>query len=96
MFNIIASSAPKIVRKFFALGAQQFLIDKKGFRQGEFRRKYLSYFQGAQRRIKLFLSFKTEFDWLALGYGGGNRVRTDDFLLAGQALYQLSYTPISK
>ena len=27
-------------------------------------------------------------------YGGGNRVRTDDFLLAGQALYQLSYTPI--
>ena len=26
--------------------------------------------------------------------GGGNRVRTDDFLLAGQALYQLSYTPI--
>ena len=28
--------------------------------------------------------------------GGGNRVRTDDFLLAGQALYQLSYTPISK
>ena len=27
--------------------------------------------------------------------GGGNRVRTDDFLLAGQALYQLSYTPIS-
>ena len=26
--------------------------------------------------------------------GGGNRIRTDDFLLAGQALYQLSYTPI--
>ena len=28
--------------------------------------------------------------------GGGNRVRTDDPLLAGQVLYQLSYTPISK
>ena len=28
-------------------------------------------------------------------YGGGNRVRTDDPLLAGQVLYQLSYTPIS-
>ena len=28
------------------------------------------------------------------GYGGGNRVRTDDPLLAGQVLYQLSYTPI--
>ena len=27
-------------------------------------------------------------------YGGGNRVRTDDPLLAGQVLYQLSYTPI--
>ena len=26
-------------------------------------------------------------------YGGGNRVRTDDPLLAGQVLYQLSYTP---
>ena len=26
--------------------------------------------------------------------GGGNRVRTDDPLLAGQVLYQLSYTPI--
>ena len=25
--------------------------------------------------------------------GGGNRVRTDDPLLAGQVLYQLSYTP---
>ena len=25
--------------------------------------------------------------------GGGNRVRTDDILLAKQALYQLSYTP---
>ena len=28
--------------------------------------------------------------------GGGNRVRTDDPLLAGQVLYQLSYTPIPK
>ena len=28
--------------------------------------------------------------------GGGNRVRTDDPLLAGQVLYQLSYTPILK
>ena len=28
-------------------------------------------------------------------YGGGNRVRTDDPLLAGQVLYQLSYTPIT-
>ena len=28
-------------------------------------------------------------------YGGGNRVRTDDPLLAGQMLYQLSYTPIT-
>ena len=37
----------------------------------------------------------SELDYLSLGYGGGNRVRTDDFLLAGQALYQLSYTPIS-
>ena len=27
--------------------------------------------------------------------GGGNRIRTDDPLLAGQVLYQLSYTPIS-
>ena len=27
-------------------------------------------------------------------YGGGNRVRTDAPLLAGQGLYQLSYTPI--
>ena len=27
-------------------------------------------------------------------YGGGNRVRTDDPLLAGQVLYQLSYTPV--
>ena len=26
-------------------------------------------------------------------WGGGNRVRTDDPLLAGQVLYQLSYTP---
>ena len=26
--------------------------------------------------------------------GGGNRIRTDDILLAKQALYQLSYTPI--
>ena len=26
--------------------------------------------------------------------GGGNRDRTDDPLLAGQVLYQLSYTPI--
>ena len=26
--------------------------------------------------------------------GGGNRVRTDDILLAKQALYQLSYTPV--
>ena len=26
-------------------------------------------------------------------FGGGNRVRTDDPLLAGQVLYQLSYTP---
>ena len=25
--------------------------------------------------------------------GGGNRIRTDDPLLAGQVLYQLSYTP---
>ena len=28
--------------------------------------------------------------WL---FGGGNRIRTDDILLAKQALYQLSYTP---
>jgi hypothetical protein len=27
--------------------------------------------------------------------GGGNRIRTDDILLAKQALYQLSYTPVS-
>ena len=27
-------------------------------------------------------------------YGGGKRDRTDDPLLAGQVLYQLSYTPI--
>ena len=27
--------------------------------------------------------------------GGGNRIRTDDILLAKQALYQLSYTPLS-
>ena len=26
-------------------------------------------------------------------YGGGNRIRTGDPLLAGQVLYQLSYTP---
>ena len=29
--------------------------------------------------------------WL---FGGGNRIRTDDILLAKQALYQLSYTPL--
>ena len=29
------------------------------------------------------------------GYGGGKRVRTADPLLAGQVLYQLSYTPIT-
>ena len=28
--------------------------------------------------------------------GGGNRIRTDDPLLAGQVLYQLSYTPVSQ
>ena len=33
--------------------------------------------------------------WAMSPYGGGNRVRTDDPLLAGQVLYQLSYTPIS-
>ena len=27
--------------------------------------------------------------------GGGNRIRTDDPLLAGQVLYHLSYTPVS-
>ena len=27
--------------------------------------------------------------------GGGNRIRTDDILLAKQTLYQLSYTPVS-
>ena len=27
------------------------------------------------------------------GFGGGKRVRTADPLLAGQVLYQLSYTP---
>lgn len=27
--------------------------------------------------------------------GGGNRIRTDDILLAKQALYQLSYTPFN-
>ena len=32
--------------------------------------------------------------WAMSPYGGGNRVRTDDPLLAGQVLYQLSYTPI--
>ena len=26
--------------------------------------------------------------------GGGKRIRTDDPLLAGQVLYQLSYTPV--
>ena len=29
-----------------------------------------------------------------LSYGGGKRIRTADPLLAGQVLYQLSYTPI--
>ena len=33
--------------------------------------------------------------WAMSPYGGGNRVRTDDPLLAGQVLYQLSYTPSS-
>ena len=33
--------------------------------------------------------------WAMSPYGGGNRVRTDDPLLAGQVLYQLSYTPVS-
>lgn len=28
------------------------------------------------------------------GFGGGKRTRTADILLAKQALYQLSYTPI--
>ncbi len=30
---------------------------------------------------------------IRLPYGGGERDRTDDLLLAKQALYQLSYTP---
>ena len=34
------------------------------------------------------------FFYLLRRFGGGNRVRTDDPLLAGQVLYQLSYTPI--
>ena len=29
----------------------------------------------------------------ALGHGGGDRTRTDDFLVANQVLYQLSYAP---
>ena len=29
----------------------------------------------------------------AVASGGGNRIRTGDFLLAKQALYQLSYAP---
>ena len=51
------------------------------------------------RRCSNQLSYRPRLD---LGYrnkssdspGGGNRVRTDDILLAKQALYQLSYTPI--
>ena len=36
--------------------------------------------------------------WLLLGIliGGGKRTRTADILLAKQALYQLSYTPLIK
>ena len=30
------------------------------------------------------------------GRGGGERIRTDDLLLAKQALSQLSYTPVQK
>jgi|TARA_B110000263_G_C15158752_1_gene441428 hypothetical protein len=30
---------------------------------------------------------------LAVSFGGGEGTRTPDFLLAKQALYQLSYTP---
>ena len=36
----------------------------------------------------------SRFSFLLRRSGGGNRVRTDDPLLAGQVLYQLSYTPI--
>ena len=34
-------------------------------------------------------------DTVLNGCGGGKRVRTADPLLAGQVLYQLSYTPIT-
>ena len=35
-------------------------------------------------------------DSLAVGDGGVGRIRTDDILLAKQALYQLSYDPIGR
>ena len=38
------------------------------------------------------LSYEPVFPFLQ-GFGGGKRVRTADPLLAGQVLYQLSYTP---
>ena len=39
--------------------------------------------------------FKDRTKW-CLVTGGGNRIRTGDFLLAKQALYQLSYAPLGE
>ena len=36
-----------------------------------------------------------DFSFSTRKAGGGNRIRTDDILLAKQALYQLSYTPVA-
>ena len=36
----------------------------------------------------------TPFTAHAMGPGGGDRIRTDDPLVANQVLYQLSYAPV--
>ena len=49
-------------------------------------------------KISTAISQKTDIQIRKLGYplfGGGERDRTDDLLLAKQALSQLSYTPVS-
>jgi hypothetical protein len=51
-----------------------------------------TYFTGAELKLDLKLDF--DYPSLLSGVGGGKRTRTADVLLAKQALYQLSYTPI--
>ena len=43
---------------------------------------------------RLSSACSNQLSYRPLKAGGGNRVRTDDILLAKQTLYQLSYTPV--